>query len=91
MMVNKRKKPLIFCLVTFIGVMAGACSLKLQKFDIETPAQILATVDSPPVMDGRSRFWGQPAVMPEFTEFPKDILLEALVLFAIEQLQNAHR
>ena len=56
MMVNKRKKPLIFCLVTFIAVMAGACSLKLQKFDIETPAQILATVDSPPVMDGRSRF-----------------------------------
>ena len=37
------------------------------------------------------RFWGRPAVLPEFNEFPKDILLEALVLFAIEQLQSAHR
>jgi hypothetical protein len=48
MMENEQKKHLIFYLVTFIAVMAGACSLKLQKFDIQTPARILSTVDSPP-------------------------------------------
>jgi hypothetical protein len=36
-------------------------------------------------------FWGRPTLLPEFTEFPKDILLEALVLFSIEQLQHAQR
>ena len=51
-----KKKCLIFYLAAFIVVMTGACSLKLQKFDIETPAQILSTVDSPQVLDGRSRF-----------------------------------
>ncbi|KPK92061.1 MAG: hypothetical protein AMJ94_05935 [Deltaproteobacteria bacterium SM23_61] len=34
------------------------------------------------------RFWGRPAHLPEFTEFPKDTLLEALVLFSIEHLER---
>jgi hypothetical protein len=56
MMANDQKKRLIFFLVACIAVMTGACSLKLQKFDIETPAQILTFVGSPPVLDGRPRF-----------------------------------
>jgi len=56
MIANDQQKQLIFFLVAFIAVMADACSLKLQKFDIETPAQILSIVDSPPVLDGRPRF-----------------------------------
>jgi len=56
MMANDQQKHLIFFLVGFIAVMTGACSLKLQKFDIETPAQILSIVGSPPVLDGRPRF-----------------------------------
>jgi hypothetical protein len=49
-------KYLIFYLGAFIAVMIGACSPKLQKFDIETPAQILSTIESQPVVDGRPRF-----------------------------------
>lgn len=49
-------KHLIFCLLAFMAVMTAACSLKLQKFDVDTPAQILSTVESQPVVDGRSRF-----------------------------------
>jgi hypothetical protein len=56
MMAHDQKKFPIFCLLAFIAVMTAACSLQLQKFDVETPAQILSTVDSPPVMDGRPRF-----------------------------------
>jgi hypothetical protein len=56
MMANDQRKHLIFYLVAFIAIVTGACSLKLQKFDIETPAQILSIVDSPPVLDGRPRF-----------------------------------
>jgi hypothetical protein len=56
MMANDQKTLLVFCMVAFIALMTGACSLKLQKFDIETPAQILSTVDTPPVSDGRPRF-----------------------------------
>jgi hypothetical protein len=57
MMANDQKKPLLFFyLVVFIAIMTGACSLQLQKFDIQTPAQILSTVGSPPVLDGRPRF-----------------------------------
>jgi len=55
-MANDQKKPLLFCLVAFIAMMTGACSLQLQKFDTQTPAQILTPVDSPPVLDGRPRF-----------------------------------
>ena len=50
------EKHLIFYLIACIAVMTGACTLKLQKFDIDTPAQILSTVESPPVIDGRPRF-----------------------------------
>jgi hypothetical protein len=56
MMVNDQKKILFFCIAAFIALMTAACSLKLQKFDIETPAQILSIVGSPPVLDGRLRF-----------------------------------
>ncbi len=56
MMANDQRKHLIFYLVAFIAVMTGACSLKLQKFDVETPAQVLSAVGSPPVIDGRLRF-----------------------------------
>jgi hypothetical protein len=56
MMANDQKKYLIFYLAAFIAAMTGACSPKLQKFDVETPAQILSTVGSPPVLDGRPRF-----------------------------------
>jgi hypothetical protein len=56
MMTHEQKKSLIYCLVAFIAMMTGACSLQLQKFDIQTPAQILSTVGSPPVLDGRARF-----------------------------------
>jgi len=48
MMTNDQQKHLIFFLVAFIAVMTGACSLKLQKFDTETPAQILSMVESHP-------------------------------------------
>lgn len=44
MMTNDQQKHLDFFLAEFIAVMTGACSLKLQKFEIETPAQILSTV-----------------------------------------------
>ena len=56
MMANDQQKHLIFYLVAFMAIMTGACSLKLQKFDTETPAQILSIVGSPPVLDGRPRF-----------------------------------
>ena len=56
MMANNQRKHLIFYLVAFVAIMTGACSLQLQKFDIQTPAQILSPVDSPPVLDGRPRF-----------------------------------
>ena len=36
-------------------------------------------------------FWGRPASGAHTTEFPKDVLLEALVLYAIEQLQHKGR
>lgn len=36
-------------------------------------------------------FWGRPASGGHPSEFPKDVLLEALVLFTIEQLQQAGR
>ena len=55
-MAKDQNKHLTFFLVAFIAVMTAACSLKLQTFDVETPAQILSTVESPPVMDGRPRF-----------------------------------
>jgi hypothetical protein len=44
MIANDQQKHLVFFLAAFIAVMTGACSLKLQKFEIETPAQILSTV-----------------------------------------------
>lgn len=56
MMAHDQKKSLVFCLVAFISMMTGACSLQLQKFDTQTPAQILSPIGSPPVMDGRPRF-----------------------------------
>ena len=56
MMGNHQKKHLIFCLVAYIAVMTGACSVKLQKFDVGAPAQVLSTIGSPSVTDGRVRF-----------------------------------
>ena len=56
MRANDKKKYLTFYFVAFITAMAAACSPKLQKFNVETPAQILSTVESPAVMDGRTRF-----------------------------------
>jgi hypothetical protein len=56
MIANNQKRHLKFYLVVFIAVMTGACSLKLQKFDVETPAQVLSVVGSSPVIDGRPRF-----------------------------------
>jgi hypothetical protein len=51
-----QKKHLILCLVALIVVTTGACSLKLQKFDVGAPAQVLSTVGAPSVSDGRVRF-----------------------------------
>jgi len=56
MIANNQQKHLIFYIAALIAVMTGACSLKLQKFDVETPAQVLSAVGSPPVIDGRPRF-----------------------------------
>jgi hypothetical protein len=37
-------------------VLVSGCSPKVQISDLETPAQVLATVEAPPVRDGRQRF-----------------------------------
>jgi hypothetical protein len=53
---NDPKKSMVLCWVALIAAMTGACSLQVQKFDVQTPAQILVTVNSSPVLDGRPRF-----------------------------------